>query len=497
MAIETTPDMVGRSTEWERLADFATSGVDTATLGIVWGRRRVGKSFMLDALAAQTGGFYYQAIRGSSAEALRDLGEYLGRFQGAVAPLALPTWEAAIDALMALGRDREVLVVLDEFPYLLEHTPSLDSMLQRAYGPRAETRLNTRTRLVLCGSAISIMGKLLSGTAPIRGRASLDLRVAPFDFRAARYLHGLEDLATAVQVYAVIGGVAAYAREMSEHDLPANADDFTRWICRRVISPAAPLFGEVELLFSEDPELAKARKVNLYHATLAGVALGNHAWAKLTNYVNIRGGSLQPIVDALVAAELITRVADPVRDNRPTYRPADPLLRFHYAVIRRHQARLARHGADTDAIWQTLIPTFRSLVLGPCFEAMARYWTTHFAAEHTLGGSPDHVGSTTLTVINTESGDEESRELDVVVSMDDATEPSNRSVIALGEAKVGETITLRHVSRLEDARTALGSRAGAAKLLIFGSTFDDAVLHAAASRSELELVDLHRLYNGS
>ncbi len=115
------------------------------------------------------------------------------------------------------------------------------------------------------------------------------------------------------------------------------------------------------------------------------------------------------------------------------------------------------------------------LVLGPCFEAMARYWTT---------------------VLNTESGDEESRELDVVVSMDDATEPSNRSVIALGEAKVGETITLRHVSRLEDARTALGSRANAAKLLIFGSTFDDAVLHAAASRSELELVDLHRLYNG-
>lgn len=495
MPIQPLPDMIGRDAEWQRLVEFATAGVPSASLGLVWGRRRIGKSFLLQDLAEQTGGFYYHAVRGSSAEALRDLGEHLGRHLGAVAPFSLPTWDEALDALMALGRDRETLVVLDEFPYLLEHTPALESILQRVYGPRMSTRRNTRTRLVLCGSAMSVMGRLLSGTAPLRGRAGLDLRMQPFDFRTARQLHGIDDLATAVQVYAVIGGVAAYAREMVEHDLPAGPDDFDRWIGRRVLSPAAPLFGEVELLLGEDPAVSKVRKPNLYHATLAGVALGNHAWRSLTRYVKISGPSLNAIVDALVAAEFLSQVQDAVRDNRPTYQPADPLIRFHYAVIRAHHARLGRHGVDTSALWRELVPTFRSRVLGPCFESMARYWTAHFATRETLGGPPDHVGPTTLTVTNRDTGVAEPREIDVVVSGSEAV-ASERRIFAVGEAKVGERLTPGHVRRLEEARSALGARAEGARLLLFGESFDVAVRTAADERADLELIDLERLYGG-
>jgi hypothetical protein len=189
---------------------------------------------------------------------------------------------------------------------------------------------------------MSVMAKLLTGTAPLRGRAGLDLRMQAFDFRTARKLHGIEDLATAVQLYAVIGGVAAYAREMVEGDLPSGPDDFGRWIARRVLSPSAPLFGEVELLLGEDPTVSKVRKPNLYHSTLAGVALGNHAWSSLTNYVKISGTSLSAVVDALVAADFIAQLQDPIRDNRPTYHPSDPLIRFHYAIIRRQRLEEAR-----------------------------------------------------------------------------------------------------------------------------------------------------------
>jgi hypothetical protein len=497
MSLHPAPDMIDRQAEWGRLTDFATSGTATASLGLVWGRRRIGKSFMLQSLVEQSRGFYYHAIRGSSGESLRDLGEHLGRYQGAVAPLALGGWDQAVDALMALGRDGETLVVLDEFPYLLEHTPSLDSVIQRAFSPRAGTYRDTRTRLLLCGSAMSVMGSLLSGTAPLRGRAGLDLRVQPFDFRTARELHGIEDLAAAVEVYAVIGGVAAYAREMVGGDLPAGAGDFGRWICRRVLSPAAPLFGEVDLLLGEDPAVSSARKPNLYHATLAGVALGHHAWSSLTKYVKIPGSSLHSIVRALLAADFIVEHQDPVRENRPKYEPADPLIRFHYALIRRHQTRLGRHDVDTEALWDDLRPTFRSQVLGPCFESMARAWATHFASHETLGGAPDHVGPTTLTVTNRETGSAAPRQIDLVVAADDAAAPGERTVHALGEAKVEERITLRHVRRLEQARETLGARAQAAKLLLFGRSFDEAARSAAATRADLEIVDLERLYGGT
>lgn len=241
----------------------------------------------------------------------------------------------------------------------------------------------------------------------------------------------------------------------------------------------------------------RSGKPNLYHATLAGVALGHHAWSSLTSYVKIPGSSLHGIVSALVSAEFIAEVGDPVRDNRPTYEPADPLIRFHYSIIRRHQARLGRHGVDTGALWRELAATFRSQVLGPCFESMARSWTTHFASRETLGGVPDHVGPTTLTVTNGESGAAEQRKIDVVVAEDDARTPGERTVLALGEAKVAERMTLRHVRRLEDARDALGPRAGTARCLLFGQSFDHAVRTAAAERADLEIIDLHRLHHGA
>lgn len=492
MHIAYPPDTIGRRAEWGRLTEFIAPGADHASLGIVWGRRRVGKSFLLESLVRQTGGFYYAAVRGSSAEALREIGERIAEFQGVAAPLALESWDSAIAALLSLGDEREIVVVLDEYPYLLEHSPDLDSIIQRAFGPGSGSPAGNATRMILCGSAMSVMKEILSGTAPLRGRAGMDLRISPFDFRVARELHGLDDLETAFRTYAVIGGVAAYAREMAGYDLPRGPGDFDRWVCQRVLSPSAPLFNEVTLLLSEDPATARARKPNLYHATLAGVAKGNTTHRDLTSYVKIPGNSLAPIVEALVAAQLVDRLPDPVRDNRPSYHPDDPLIRFHYAVIRKHQSRLARHGADTAAVWRAALPTFGSQVIGPTFEAMARYWTQHFADPASLGGDPAHVGT---TVVHLEDGNE--REIDVLVAADDGATASDRTVLAMGEAKSGERLGTSHLRRLEETRGAMGARAENARLLIFGVAFSPELASLADRRRDVELIGLERLYGGS
>jgi hypothetical protein len=75
--------------------------------------------------------------------------------------------------------------------------------------------------------------------------------------------------------------------------------------------------------------------------------------------------------------------------------------------------------------------------------------------------------------------------------------PSDRTVLAIGEAKCGELITPAHLHRLEIARAALGARAARARLLLVGPRFTEDVERQAVGRYDVELVDLERLYGGS
>ncbi|MFL6111636.1 MAG: hypothetical protein ACJ786_09830 [Catenulispora sp.] len=64
-------EMFDRDFEWSELVRFATHAEARATLGIVSGRRRQGKTFLLDAISRATGGFMFTATETTEADALR------------------------------------------------------------------------------------------------------------------------------------------------------------------------------------------------------------------------------------------------------------------------------------------------------------------------------------------------------------------------------------------------------------------------------------------
>ena len=177
-----------------------------------------------------------------------------------------------VDVLLDLGGDRPVPVVIDEFPYLVKANPEIPSIIQQALRPFGHAKSATWTRLLLCGSALTVMGKLLSGTAPLRGRAGLELIIPPLDHRLAAQFWGISDPQLAVKVNAVVGGTPAYRREFIRNDVPNGPDDFDSWVARTVLNPETPLFREGRYLLAEEPDM---RDTALYHSVLAAIADGN------------------------------------------------------------------------------------------------------------------------------------------------------------------------------------------------------------------------------
>ena len=287
-------DMFDRDREWSQLSDFIEDNRPGATLGVVSGRRRQGKSFLLEAACQEAGGFYFSAQEATEAESLSLIGAALTRYLDPVAAITAQDWPTVIDILLRLGRERVVPAVIDEFPYLARVSPALPSMIQAAYAPRRAERSDSRTRLLLCGSALSFMGKLLSGSAPLRGRASLDLTVQTLDYRLAAQFWQLADPRLAVLVHAVVGGTPAYRTDMMRYDAPRDLADFDGWVARTVLSPGSPMFLEARYLLAEEPDL---RDTALYHSVLAAIAVGNTRRGAIAAHVGRNSNELVASAD--------------------------------------------------------------------------------------------------------------------------------------------------------------------------------------------------------
>lgn len=481
--------MFDRVPEWAALTNFVTDPGAGATLGVVSGRRRQGKTFLLRALCQATGGFYFAADEAADGESLRRIGADLAEHLGAPAPFVFSDWHQAIDALLALGRERSLPVIIDEFPYLVRANPALPSIIQNAFAPLRDERDGSRARLLLCGSAMSFMGRLLAGNAPLRGRAGLELVVPTLDHQLAAEFWGIADPVTALKVNAIVGGTPAYRKEFARDDTPAIPDDFDPWVLRTVLSPTSPLFREARYLLADESDL---HDTALYHSVLAAIAAGNASRGGIATYLGRKSGDLAHPLTVLEDCGLVVREPDVFKDNRTSFRIAEPLVSFYHAVMRPIWSDL-EHTRDATALWRRSQRRFVGNVLGPHFEHLCRHWTRHLAPDGVLDAYPNKVGAGTVN----DPANKTCYELDVAVyGLDD----DNRTpLIGIGEAKWGDTIGIGHLDRLRRIRALLVAQgrhgADTAKLICYSAAgFTDELTAAAAADSGIALVGADRLY---
>jgi AAA+ ATPase superfamily predicted ATPase len=481
------PDHVfDRDREWHGLVRFARSPRPGATLGVVSGRWRQGKSYLLQALAQRLGGLYFAATEATQAESLRLFADALVRHTGEPVEMPFRDWNDAIRYLLGRFRGAPVPVVIDEFPFLSKVSPALPSTLQRELGPGG-SGTQSMARLLLCGSAMSVMGRLLAGTAPLRGRAGLELVVHPFGYRDAAEFWGIADPRLAVLVHSVVGGTPAYRNEFVQGDAPADLADFDDWVVRTALNPQTPLFREARYLLAEESDI---RDPALYHSVLAAIANGNTTNGGIANYIGRRSDEITHPLNVLEDCKLITREPDLFRSGRARYGIVEPLITFYEAIMRGRWAELENHRAET--VWRSVRSTFLSQIVGPHYETICRQYALG-ADEMTYGGPPAEVGAGVVNDPVTKS------QIEIDVAVLAPQEPGRpRQVLSIGEAKWGEVMGAPHVERLARARDLLAMKGydTAATILACysGAGFHDDLRAAAATDPNILLVGLDGIY---
>jgi AAA+ ATPase superfamily predicted ATPase len=341
-------------------------------LVIVWGRRRTGKTYLLQAFVESYRCIYYTATQQSAQIELAAFTDAVRTALGSVGlppGYAFPDWSTALNWVTDAAADQRLVLVLDEFSYLAASTPGLESIAQRWWDQRGRT---SPIMLVLCGSAVTYMAQIVSAAAPLHQRATATLQVRPLDFRAAgQFVAGLPAAERAI-VYGILGGIPLY---VSQWDARASR---RANLIRLFGDPASPLVDAAELVLSgELPELEGAFRI------LQAIALGYTRQGEIAQYAAV---AVERPLRRLTALGIIERrvpaLDDPTRSKRSSYRIVDPYFAFWFRFVAARRADIAR-GLGVQLVDGRILPQLDDY-MGQVFEEMARVYVRQLAAQGEL-----------------------------------------------------------------------------------------------------------------
>lgn len=319
---------IGRDRELGVLEELCDSG--KPELFVLYGRRRVGKTELLQQFCEGRRAIYFQAAQVRDRDNLRAFRDAIADgIDDPIAPsVEFPDWAAALDFVTERALGRRLVVVIDEFPYLCESNKGLPSLLQRYWDARGK---NSDLMLVLCGSQVSFMEKsVLSERSPLFGRRTAQRRLEPLEPKDTLEFFPNWDLHDRILGYAVLGGMPAYLRRFDDsRSLQEN-------ILKEILRPEGYLFDEVQFLLRS--ELTNPAT---YNSILSAVARGSERVGDVALQVGVDSTTANKYLHVLRELRLVEREIpltdpDPLRSRRGAYRIADRFLAFHFRHVQSH-----------------------------------------------------------------------------------------------------------------------------------------------------------------
>jgi AAA+ ATPase superfamily predicted ATPase len=359
-----------------------------AQFAVLYGRRRVGKTTLILEWARRSNlpFIYWVASKESSVLSLRSFSQTIYNHahpnNPADAQFTYPTWEMALREAAALGKEQRIILIMDEFPYVVQSENALPSLLQNAWDHAFKP---TQTVLVLAGSQIGMMIDLLGYQAPLYGRMTAQLPLPPLPFSALAQFYPHYDPAERMAIYAILGGIPAYLEKFTDHiSLAENVKE-------QILTPPTIFQNEPFFLLQDE-----VRETGNYLAVIRAIGEGAHTLDDITLTAGISKNHVSTYLVRLQDLKFVSReqpvtMPESKRTTYGRYILSDAYLRFYFRFIAPNRNMLEQ--GLRNRLWDLIAEGLRAFVGGTAFEEVCRSWTLQQAASGQLPFIPDAVGS--------------------------------------------------------------------------------------------------------
>ncbi len=310
-------EFVDRIEEMTRLKGVLAK--EKSSMVVIYGRRRLGKSTLIKKVLTDND-IYFLADRSEGQHQRTLLAKVVAQVFPDFDKLTYPDWESMFRAVNYRTGTRFTLC-LDEFPYMVEQSPELPSVLQKLIDEK-----QLKYNLVICGSSQNMMyGLFLDSTAPLYGRADEIMRLSPIRLPYIQEALNL-DAVNAIEEYAVWGGVPRY------WELRESRSSLDDALWHNVLSVNGALYEEPAKLFQDDvKDIVKVSTIMSYVGT--GANRLSEIAARCNEPATNLPRPLKKLIDLGFLDKDVPFGIDEKNSKKSLYKIADPFMAFYYQFV--------------------------------------------------------------------------------------------------------------------------------------------------------------------
>ncbi|MCX5830018.1 MAG: ATP-binding protein [Deltaproteobacteria bacterium] len=266
---------------------------ERSQLLVIYGKRRVGKTALVKEFSRDLPHIYFLADKAPDRDQLRQLSEKVGLYfqDEFLLSRGFGTWHDFFSYIKSKGK---IVMIFDEFPYLIESNPAIPSLFQKGWD---EDLSQSGVFLILLGSSMGMMEtEVLGHKSPLFGRRTGQILVEPLSFTDAKdFFPAMSDDAF-MHFYGTLGGTPAYLLQFDP------VDDFRENVRRRILLPEAYLYREPDFILRE--ELREPRN---YFSILRAISMGKTRPAEIINETGFDKNMVGKYLSVLTDLKIIRR----------------------------------------------------------------------------------------------------------------------------------------------------------------------------------------------
>ena len=288
-------------------------------LAVLFGRRRVGKTTLINKFIElnKCKSVSFVSTEMTETELLLRMGNDVLE---SLAPnlngkLKFDSFDSIFDYLAEESVKERIIFVIDEYPYLAKSCPYMNSLLQKYIDNKWK---NSNLYFILLGSLVSFMREdVLGSSAPLHGRANLELKINPFGYKDTACFVPDYNAEEQAIVYGLTGGVAKY---LEQFDSTISLDENIE-----------KLFFSRNAFFSEEQikTVITGEKSNpvAYNSIIDAIANGKTKYNEIQATTGMSDISF--CIKNLISAEVVERREIP----KPYYLIADSMVNFYFRYV--------------------------------------------------------------------------------------------------------------------------------------------------------------------